>query len=495
MAEFVETTTKVVNCPGCGSGRVYKAGKQSGEQRYECRDCQKWFRANSKAQGRRIPAEWIGGAIRKYYSGMSYKQIAEYMKDAYDIPEPSKATVYEWVRDYSLAAVKTMQDYPAQTGGHWVVDEMQVDVGGDSYWNWNVMDSDTRYILASYLSSERDQASAEAVLRKAAAAAANPPERITTDKLPSYVPAIEKVFPTVKHTQSEGIRAEVNNNLSERVQGTFRDRTKTLRGLDHRASGQRYLDGWVLHYNLFREHESLGDKTPGEAAKVDAPFKEWADVTRGSAAPPTESAKRDVNATTSVRRWVRENREAVDDYRTTNPDLTWRTIPVAEVMGNSEKQRVRQSRPAPGFHQGSRYYVMMKDGELAYVRVSAQWGNLPAVEGKGEGKGLPERNWTLPGGRRKRSGEYAKVSQAGYIPIGGDGSLRKAKAGGTASPKARERLPKLADPPARKTKAARPNADKPPRRYPSGAKVRTPKAAGSKRVKAPSILKPMSRRR
>ena len=490
MAEFVETTTRIVNCPRCGSAWVNKVGKQSGEQRYYCRDCKKRFRANGKAQGRRVPSEWIGGAIRKYYSGMSYKQIAEYMKDAYDIPEPSKATVYEWVRDYTQAAVDAMKDYPAQTGAHWVVDEMQLDVGGDSYWNWNVMDSDTRYILASYLSSERDQASAEAVLRKAAEAAANPPERITTDKLPSYVPAIGKVFPKAKHTQSEGMRAELNNNRSERVQGTFRDRTKTLRGLENRASGQRYLDGWVLHYNLFREHESLGDKTPGEAAKVDPPFKEWADVTRDPAVPPSENTNREVNATTSVRRWVRGNREAVDDYRTANPDLAWKPIPVAEVMGNSEKQKVRQSGPAPGFRQGSRYYVMIKDGELTYVRVSAQWGNLPAVEGKG----LPERNWTLTGGRRNRSGEYAKVSQAGYIPIDGDGSLRQAKAEGTASPKARERLPNM-DPPARKPKASRPNAEKPPRRYPAGAKLRTPKAAGSKRVKAQRTLKPMARRR
>ena len=35
---------------------------------------------------------------------------------------------------------------------------MMLDVGGDKYWNWNVMDHDTRYLLASYLSSERDQA-------------------------------------------------------------------------------------------------------------------------------------------------------------------------------------------------------------------------------------------------------------------------------------------------------------------------------------------------
>ena len=228
MAEFSETITKTVNCPDCASGHVVKIGKQSGEQRYLCRGCKTKFRASGKAKGRRIPAEWIGAAIRKYYSGMSYKQIAEYMEDAYDIPEPSKATIYEWVRDYTQAALEESEKYPAHTSGHWVVDEMVLDVGGDKYWNWNVMDHDTRFLLASYLSSERDQRSAETVLRKAMAASAEPPKTITTDRLPSYVPAIKEVFPHAQHIRSEGMDSELNNNRSERVQGTFRDRTKTL---------------------------------------------------------------------------------------------------------------------------------------------------------------------------------------------------------------------------------------------------------------------------
>ena len=57
------------------------------------------------------------------------------------------------------------------------------------------MDHDTRYLLASYLSSERDQQSAEAVLRKAMAASADSPKTITTDRLPPYVPAIKEYFP------------------------------------------------------------------------------------------------------------------------------------------------------------------------------------------------------------------------------------------------------------------------------------------------------------
>ena len=194
----------------------------------------------------------------------------------FDIPEPSKATVFEWVGDYSARALDAMKGRKARTSDEWVADEMQVKVGGQKYWLWNVMDSRTRFILAAHLSKKRDAHAARALMRKGAMNAWELPKTIKTDRLKSYISAIEDLFGAdVKHIQSDGITAEVNNNLSERLQGTFRSRTKTMRGMDSRASGQAYLNGWVLSYNLFREHESLKGKTPAEAAKVHAPFKSW----------------------------------------------------------------------------------------------------------------------------------------------------------------------------------------------------------------------------
>ena len=113
------------------------------------------------------------------------------------------------------------------------------------------MDAGTRYALAVHLSPNRDHRPAVAVMRKTMAAADAPPRSITTDKLGSYTSTIKSVFPDAEHIQSEGIMARVNNNLSERLQGTIRDREKTLRGLDGLESGQRYLDGWAINYNLF----------------------------------------------------------------------------------------------------------------------------------------------------------------------------------------------------------------------------------------------------
>ena len=286
MAEFTETTTTYsVTCPGCESNHVIKAGTQSGQQRYRCRKCDKKFRVGGKAEGQRMDAEMVGSAIRDFYSGKSYKQIAEGLHDEYDLPnEPSKSTIYEWVRDYTDKATGQMKGRKAQTGKEWVADELMVDVGGQKMWLWNVMDSETRYIMASHLTPRRDANAARVVLRKAVLAADKPPETIMTDKLKSYIPAVKAVLPETRHMQSEGMTSDLNNNLSERLQGTFRDRIKTLRGLDSQGSGQRYLDGWVLTYNLFRGYEALRSQTPGERAKVNPPFKEWADVVKAGAA-------------------------------------------------------------------------------------------------------------------------------------------------------------------------------------------------------------------
>ena len=334
MAKF--TTTYEVHCPTCNSEKVIKVGQRNGYQRYQCRGCDRKFRANGMGPGHRIPVEQMGMAIRLFYSGMSHKQIAEAMADAFNIPEPSKATIYEWQRDYTDEAVEEMKKYPAKVGDSWVADEMQVTVGGEKMWNWNVMDEDTRYILASHLSKERNMKAAETVMEKAASASATEPKTIKTDRLRNYPNAINLVFPNTKHVQSNGMRAEINNNLSERLQGTFRQRTKTLRGLDSLETGQRYLDGWVVNYNLFREHEALDGKTPGDVAHVNAPFKEWADVVRA-----TPAAQRGTDSPKELRLPAPEQIKVMGESEATSHQTT----PQATATGEGKRRLPPQTKP------------------------------------------------------------------------------------------------------------------------------------------------------
>ena len=343
MSQFTTISTYSVKCLGCGCERVIKVGQQNGQQRYQCKDCSKKFRANGKAKGRRMDAELMGSAIRDYYTGKSYKQIAEGLKEEYDIPEPSKATIYEWVKDYTDEAMEQTADLKAQVGDEWVADEMAVRVGGWQFCNWNVMDSKTRYILASHLSRTRTEKAAIETLERAKAAAGREPNTIKSDKLRSYGPAIKKVFPDTLHIKSQGLTSSLNN-MSGRLQGTYRSRIKTLRGLDGLETGQRYLDGWTITYNHMRGHESLKNDTRGKRAKTKPPFTEWADVVKEDAVSPqlvTVEARR--ADTSQLRPDAKPERTERAPSRRSEKESASSTATTKKAVVQLPKTKVRQS--------------------------------------------------------------------------------------------------------------------------------------------------------
>jgi hypothetical protein len=53
-----------------------------------------------------------------------------------------------------------------------------------------------------------------------------------------------------------------------------------MRGLKNIETAKDFIEGWLVHYNYLRPHTSLDDKTPAEAADIDYPYKNWADITR-----------------------------------------------------------------------------------------------------------------------------------------------------------------------------------------------------------------------
>ena len=55
---------------------------------------------------------------------------------------------------YTAKAMKEMEGHKAKTGGQGPM--KQVKVVGKKMWLWNVMDSETRYILAAHLTPRRD---------------------------------------------------------------------------------------------------------------------------------------------------------------------------------------------------------------------------------------------------------------------------------------------------------------------------------------------------
>ena len=71
--------------------------------------------------------------------------------------------------------------------------------------------------------------------------------------------------------QRVGIRARETNNIVERLHGTLKDRTRCMRGLHSYESTKLLLEGWTVHYNCVRPHQTLGGKTPAQAARMNVP--------------------------------------------------------------------------------------------------------------------------------------------------------------------------------------------------------------------------------
>lgn len=101
------------------------------------------------------------------------------------------------------------------------------------------MDHKTRFLLASQISTKREVADAQLVFAIAKATSGEEkPDYVITDGLQAYGKAFNKEFYTAKgprsqHIRLPSIREKPNNNLIERLQGSIRERTKVIRGLDN----------------------------------------------------------------------------------------------------------------------------------------------------------------------------------------------------------------------------------------------------------------------
>ena len=69
-----------------------------------------------------------------------------------------------------------------------------------------------------------------------------------------------------------------STNVIGRFHGTMKDRTNVIRGFKNMDNANLLTDAWLVHYNFFKEHESLGNVPPAQNMKTPTPFQDWNDV-------------------------------------------------------------------------------------------------------------------------------------------------------------------------------------------------------------------------
>jgi putative transposase len=274
-------------CEKCHSSDVILSGrrlnKSGAVRRFRCKTCGAYFSGKEGFHKRRADPDMIAKALDLYFRGTSLRQVAEHFAQAYNLPV-SDTTIYRWVTHYSTLAAEWMAREGAKVGETWHVDERVVNVNGEHRYLWNVMDSDTRFLLASTISKGRGVTEARAAFQRAKAGTETVPKEIRSDGLSTYPEAIFKEFgrrrgegdapsdPKLNHRTwysphrvVPSIRAAESNNILERLNGTSKDRTKTMRAYDNDRGAAALSEGWQVHYNLVRTHLALGT-TPGVAA-------------------------------------------------------------------------------------------------------------------------------------------------------------------------------------------------------------------------------------
>lgn len=180
----------------------------------------------------------------------------------------SYVAIFKWIRKYVALMEQYARALRPQLSGVWHVDEMKVNVHGKWHWLWNIMDSDTRYILASHVAQGRGAVEAQEALH-IAKKNSNPegePTFLISDGLASYQTAVSREFRNTVHLSHVGIQGEVNNNRIERFHGTVRERNKVMRAV--KKPNTSIIEGQRIYYNHIRPHMGLGGKIPAEAARL-----------------------------------------------------------------------------------------------------------------------------------------------------------------------------------------------------------------------------------
>ena len=263
-------------CKYCGSESLVKNGSIKGKQVFKCKLCGHRFTEGSDFPKMRTESRIISTAIDLYYEGLSLRKVQTQIEKIFGVRN-SQMTVWKWIMKYSKLVTQFVEKLEPQLLGIYHVDETAIKCRGVQKWFWEIIDPQTKFLVASHLSGSRTTEDAVALFEKSIRIAKRKPFSIYCDGLPAYVDGYNKVFRTMKKDSRPelirrvGIRAVRNNNSVERLHGTLKDRTRVARGLKEMPTVDTLLEGWVIHYNYVRKHQSLKGKTPAQAARMDIP--------------------------------------------------------------------------------------------------------------------------------------------------------------------------------------------------------------------------------
>lgn len=275
-------------CPYCQNEKIFKRGKRktkTGEkQLYCCKECKKRFVLEpiKKIKGN---AKLVCLAMDCYYKGLSYRDISDQFKQFYGL-DISHVTIRNWILKFTKVTENYVKTIKPNTSGTWNADETLVlTKRGDKKnenknydYLWNVMDNESKFILASVNSGRsRKSKDAENVFKEAYKQNVKMPNKIIVDGYKGYEDGCRKTFRNwgnerkVKFVSIKGKRKHINNNAIENLHTHQKEMLKVRRGV---KEVQDYADGFKVFHNFVRK--GVKDKlTPAQRCGIEVNGNKW----------------------------------------------------------------------------------------------------------------------------------------------------------------------------------------------------------------------------
>jgi len=244
----------------------------------------------------RTESRIISSSIDFYLEGLSVRKIQTQIEKLYNV-HVSQTTVWKWVMKYSKLCSQFVETLQPQLLGIYHVDETAIKCKEVQKWFWEIIDQQTKFLVAGHLSGSRTTEDVISLFEKSIRVAKRKPTSIYCDGLPAYVDGYNRVFYTMrKDTRPElirsvGIRSVHNQNSVERLHSTLKDRLKPTRGLKGEETVRVLLEGWAVHYDYVRKHQTLKGRTPAQASGISIK-NDWHELIREATKDSTANDRR-----------------------------------------------------------------------------------------------------------------------------------------------------------------------------------------------------------
>jgi len=265
-------------CKLCNSEDIVKYGRFRGMQYWWCKSCRRKFADNEALPQMKTPMYQVASTLRMYYEGMSLNSIRRHLDQIHG-NYPSNSTLYDWITRFTESAIKGTSTYKLNVGDTWVADETVIRVEKKNIFIWDIMDTRTRFLLASHVSPTRTARDARELIEQAFNKTGKLPKLIYADMLKSPLDGImTDLSADIRYLRRKRFRVSNSRKPIERLQSILESRNKIVRKQKQLRTVDLIANGCSVFYNFIRPQDALGDKTPAEKAGIEFPYKNWPDM-------------------------------------------------------------------------------------------------------------------------------------------------------------------------------------------------------------------------